>query len=107
MTKEGQTIRLTSANKDPTWANYEAAGHVEGKAAIGIRENDSAGGILYHNNPGGICGYCVSQVETLLPQGAKLTVVSPANAVPKTSRHVVGTKTFTGNSNTPKPVKVE
>jgi hypothetical protein len=59
---------------------------VEGKAAVWMRENNSSGGVLYHNHPGGTCGYCNSQIETPLPENARLRVVSPEGATPQNSR---------------------
>jgi hypothetical protein len=55
---EGKTIPLQSGGRNPAYSNYPAAGHVEGKAAIEIRNSGSSGGTVYHNNPGGTCGYC-------------------------------------------------
>jgi len=104
-TNEGDTVHLTSGNADPRYANYPAASHVEGKAAIAIRDSGSSGGTVEHNNTGGTCGFCNAQLPTLLPEGAQLTVVPPANAVPANSRAVAVPTTYVGNANEPKPPK--
>jgi hypothetical protein len=48
-----------------------------------MRENGSTGGVLYHNNTDGTCGWCNSQIERLLPKDAELLVIPPADAVAK------------------------
>jgi hypothetical protein len=65
-------VRFQSGAADPGYRNYPAAKHVEGKAAIWIRENNSSGGILFHNHPGGTCGFCNLQLNTLLPEDVTL-----------------------------------
>jgi SCP1.201-like deaminase len=80
-TNEGRIVRLRSGAANPAYRNYPSAKHAEGKAAIWIRENDSSGGVFFHSHPGGTCGHCDLQAETLLPTNATLRVVPPANAV--------------------------
>ena len=61
VTEEGNVVPLQSLKTDqadPRYANYFSATHVEGQAAIYIRDNGSAGGVVYHNNPNGTCGQC-------------------------------------------------
>jgi SCP1.201-like deaminase len=102
ITNEGDVVPLQSAGAHPLYDNYVPAGHVEGKAAIWIRENGSTGGVLYHNNPAGTCGFCNSQLKTLLPKGAKLRVVPPGNAVPKNAWAREGATEYEGNDAVPK-----
>ena len=96
---------LESAGANPSYSNYQAAGHVEGKAALEIRQTGSSGGTVYHNNPNGTCGFCNGQIETLLPEGAQLQVVPPANAVANNPWARANPTTYTGNASTPKPKK--
>ncbi|MGH7869816.1 MAG: DddA-like double-stranded DNA deaminase toxin [Candidatus Dormibacteraceae bacterium] len=63
--------------------NYPASGHVEGQAALIMRERGANSGILEIDNPNGICPRCVQQVPTLLPEGAELDVLTPLGTVPK------------------------
>jgi hypothetical protein len=95
-------VPLQSAGSDPLYKNYIPASHVEGKAAIWISENGSTGGVLYHNNTDGTCGFCNSQIGTLLPKGAKLRVVPPGNAAPKNSRARGAATEYEGNDAVPK-----
>jgi hypothetical protein len=99
-TNEGATVPLSSGS--PLLPNYAASGHVEGQAALYIREAESTGGTVYHNNTNGTCGYCNAQIPTLLPENSQLTVVPPANAVANNSRAVATPTTYTGNANAPK-----
>jgi len=101
ITREGQIYGLQSGNKDPRYPQ-PAAGHVEGKAAIILRETGSAGGTVYHNNTNGTCGHCDRQVRALLPEDVPLMVYPPVNAVPNNSRAVAVPKPYTGNSTIPK-----
>jgi hypothetical protein len=57
---------------------------------------------LIIDNPNGICGRCVSQVPTLLPEGVTLEVTTPLGTAPKT-RGRFNSRTFVGNGNDPKP----
>ncbi len=102
VTNEGEVIPLESGNTNPAYGNYAAAGHVGRKAAIWIRENGSTGGVIYHNNPGGTCGFCNAHIPTLLPEGATLQVVGPEGTV-----HLPGwynrALPYIGNSAVPKP----
>jgi RHS repeat-associated protein len=102
VTNQGRVISLQSGNPNPAFANYPAAGHCEGQAAIWIRQNSSTGGVVYHNNPNGTCGFCHAQVPTLLPEGATLSVVPPAGAVPPPRWHI-NPNPYVGNSATPRP----
>nr|WP_285300469.1 DddA-like double-stranded DNA deaminase toxin [Burkholderia glumae] len=64
--------------------------------------------MVFHNNPEGTCGFCVNMTETLLPENSKLTVVPPEGAIPVKRGATGETRTFTGNSKSPKsPVKGE
>src|SRR5580692_669781 len=79
------------------------AGHVEGKAAVWIREHGSTGGVVYHNNTDGTCGPCDSQIETLLPNKATLSVFPPPDAIAKNPSWRQGPTEYEGNDNPPKP----
>jgi hypothetical protein len=57
--------------------------------------------VLYHNNTGGICGYCDDHIETLLPKDAELLVIPPAGAVAKKQGAVVDPTLYKGNSEMP------
>jgi RHS repeat-associated protein len=107
VTNEGAVVTLKSGEKDPAYRNYPAAGHTEGKAAIYIRENGSSGGVVYHNNTDGTCGYCDKQITTLLPEGATLKVVPPENASANNSMAKDTPTEYTGNSNNPKLPKTK
>ena len=102
ITNEGSIYPLRSGDPDPLYANHPAAKHVEGKAAIIIRETGSSGGIVYHNNSEGTCGFCNSQIKNLLPEGATLVVVPPKNAVPIKQRADARPRPHIGNSQLPK-----
>ena len=104
VTHEGATLPARVGRADAL-PNYPNARHVEGQAAITIRETDSTGGTVYHNNPNGTCNYCHNMTSTLLPEGATLEVVPPANAVAPTPRWHDQPTTYTGNANDPKPPK--
>ncbi|MBR7833490.1 hypothetical protein KDL01_09450 [Actinospica durhamensis] len=81
--------------------NYAASGHVEGQAAMMMRAEKATSATLYIDNPNGICGYCRSQIATLLPEGATLEVVTPLGTVEPTARWS-SSKVFTGNERYPK-----
>ena len=104
VTHEGATYPLESGGPTP-YPNYPNARHVEGQAAITIRETDSTGGTVFHNNPNGTCNYCHNMTSTLLPEGATLHVVPPEGAVPKGPNWHAEPTTYTGNANDPKPPK--
>jgi hypothetical protein len=93
-TNEGDIVPLQSGAVYPQYSNYVSATHVEGQAAIYIRQNGSSGG-----------PYCDNMLETLLPEGATLTVIPPANAVPKNPKWNPSPTLYTGNANTPSPNK--
>lgn len=100
VTQNGSVVELTSGG--PSQYSNVSATHVEGKAAVYMRENGITEGTVYHNNTNGTCGYCNSGLPVLLPEGSTLTVVPPVDAVPNNARAVVAPKTFTGNSTVPK-----
>jgi len=80
--------------------NYAASGHVEGQAALIMREQGVSYAELLIDNPNGICSRCVSQVPTLLPGGAELTVTTPFGTVPKP--YWFNSRTIVGNASDPK-----
>jgi hypothetical protein len=103
VTNEGEQVELGSGSPDPQFRNYPAASHVEGKAAVHLRRQESTGGTVYHNNTDGTCPYCHSMLRTLLPEGAILAVVPPPDAKPKTSRWKATPTSYVGNEKDPKP----
>jgi len=107
VTNEGDVVRFTNGGRDPRYANYETAAHVEGKAAIWMRDHGSAGGVVYHNYPYGTCWTCNSHLETLLPDGVTLWVFPPENAAPKDQYWIAEPKPYVGNSETPKAPSVK
>src|SRR4029077_17919557 len=84
---------------------YPSAKHTEGKGAIWIGDNNSSGGVLFHNNTGGTCGFCDVQLERLLPNKAVLDVVPPADAVPKNEEAVATPSWYEGDEILPRPPK--
>ena len=96
---DGELTSLVSGKS--TLGNYAASGHVEGQAALIMREQGVSSAELLMDNPNGICGYCTSQLPTLLPEGAQLTVRTPLGTVPLSSRWFNG-RTFLGNAADPK-----
>jgi hypothetical protein len=100
-TKEGIMQKLKSGAPDPRYAKYPAAKHVEGKAAIFMRDIGSSGGIVYHNNTDGTCGSCRSNLPTLLPKGATLFVVPPRNPIPKNRQAESRARPYGGNGRMP------
>jgi hypothetical protein len=103
ITNEGDVVPLRSADPSSFYNNYIPAGHVEGKAAIWIREHGSTGGVLYHNNTGGTCGYCNSQIERLLPKDAELLVIPPADAIAKKRGATQDPTPYKGDNIMPQP----
>ena len=101
----GVMYHLSSGGADPRYRNYASAGHVEGEAAVAMRITQETSAIVVHNNTNGTCGFCNSQLSTLLPTDARLTVISPSDAIPNNKWAVSGTKTYIGNMNSPKPPK--
>jgi hypothetical protein len=85
-----------------SFPTYPPSKHAEGKGAIWIRENDSNGGVLFHNNPGGTCGYCDSQLRTLLPNGVWLDVMPPADAIAKNPNAKAVATSYFGDEKLPK-----
>jgi hypothetical protein len=107
ITKEGNVVPLGSGRPGRFW-NYPSAKHVEGKAAIWIRDNNSLGGAVFHNNTDGTCGFCNTQIGRLLPKDARLDVVSPSDAVAKNSMAKTGVAEYQGDETLPKlppPIK--
>ncbi|WP_079034595.1 RHS repeat-associated core domain-containing protein [Streptomyces hirsutus] len=82
--------------------NYAASGHVEGQAALLMQGMGATNGRLLIDNPNGICGYCTSQVPTLLPENAVLEVGTPLGTVTPSARWSAS-KPFIGNDREPKP----
>jgi SCP1.201-like deaminase len=101
-TNEGRIVRLRSGSASPKYVNYPPASHTEGKAAIWVRENDSSGGVLFHNHPEGTCRYCDRQIRTLLPTNATLRVVPRADAVAVDEMAKTGIENYIGNTKFPK-----
>jgi SCP1.201-like deaminase len=91
-----------SSERSPLYSNYVPAGHVEGKAALWMREHGSSGGVVYHNNTDGTCGFCNAQIGTLLPNGVRQWVVPPADAIAKNPQARQGLTYHVGNSEVPK-----
>jgi SCP1.201-like deaminase len=102
ITNEGNVVPLRSG-PPRSFKNYPPSKHVEGKAAIRIRENGSSGGVVFHNNTGGTCGLCDAQLERLLPETAQLDVVPPTGGVPKNSNAVAEPTFYVGDDVLPKP----
>jgi len=97
---DGEQIPLTS--REPSLKNYPASGHVEGQAALIMRERGATSATLSIDNPNGICGRCVSQVPTLLPEGAELQVQTPLGTVPRGPTWS-NSRSFVGNAADPLP----
>jgi SCP1.201-like deaminase len=95
-------MRLQSGGRHPVYWNYPVGGHVEGKAALWIRQNNSSGGVLFHNHPGGTRGYCDLQTRTLLPKNATLRVVPPADAIAVKEMAQSQLKNYIGDMKIPK-----
>jgi hypothetical protein len=104
VTREGVVIPLESGGLHPNYLNYPASGHVEGRAAIAIRESGSTGGTVYHNHPSGTCGFCHAQIPTLLPERVPLRVVPPANAVAPNWTWHIQLEPYLGNSAVPRRI---
>jgi hypothetical protein len=100
LTDDGRVIELKSGSPDPRY-DYPAVKHAEGKAAILMRDHDSSGGIVFHNNPDGTCRICNTNLPTLLPEGARLWIVPPADAVAPNEYWIDIPKPYTGNSARP------
>jgi len=103
ITNEGRVVPLQSG-PPRSFPGYPSSKHAEGKGAIWIRENGSSGGVLYHNNPEGTCGFCDRQLRTLLPSKTVLDVVPPPDAVPKNALAVAKPKPYVGNDIVPNPL---
>ncbi|MCX5544795.1 DUF6531 domain-containing protein [Paraburkholderia sp. CNPSo 3076] len=84
-------------------SNYDSSGHVEGNAALIMRDEGITEAVVIHNHPYGTCHYCYGQVETLLPKNAKLRVIPPENAIAPTKYWHDQPKDYFGNSADPKP----
>ncbi len=105
ITPDGKQIPFSSGNANPNYKNYIPASHVEGKAAIYMRENNIKKGTVYHNNTDGTCPYCDKMLPTLLEEGSVLEVVPPKGSVAPKPSWVDKPKTYTGNDKIPKPNK--
>jgi hypothetical protein len=103
ITNEGDVVPLQSGDRDPLYSSYVSAGHVEGKAAPWMRDHGSTGGTVYHNNIEGTCGWCNSQLPTLLPEGARQWVIPPADADAKNAWARQNLTDYPGNSAIPSP----
>jgi hypothetical protein len=103
ISNEGEIVPLQSSDRNPRYSNYPPAGHVEGKAAIWIREHGSTGGVVYHNNTDGTCGRCNSQLERLLPEDVRVWIVPPAEAVAKNRWARQALTDYVGDNALPKP----
>jgi hypothetical protein len=101
-TNEGRIVRFRSGSSSSKYVNYPIASHTEGKAALWIRENDSSGGVLFHNNPKGTCRFCDRQTRTLLPRNVTLRVVPPADAAAVDKAAKTGIQNYIGNKKIPK-----
>jgi hypothetical protein len=102
VTNEGDVVPLRSGGKSPLFRDYASAGHAEGKAAIWIRDHDSSRGVVFHNNTDGTCGYCNSQIETLLPENAILFSVPPPDAIASKRGATQNPTPYVGNRAMPK-----
>lgn len=98
-TSDGAEVKFESGG--PSAYKNASASHVEGKAAIYMRENGVNEGAIFHNNPNGTCNYCDKGLATLLPEGATLTVVPPENAMAPNMYWVDVPKIYIGNENIP------
>lgn len=103
VTNEGAVIPLESGALHPNYLNYPASAHVEGRAAIAIRESGASGGTVYHNHPNGTCGLCHAHIPTLLPEGVPMRVVPPANAAAPNWTWHIQPSPYVGNNAVPKP----
>lgn len=102
ITESGRLIPLQNGDPDPRYSNYTPAGHVEGKAAIAMRDSGDSVGIVVHNNIEGTCGYCDRMLHRLLPTGASLTVLPPVDATATKPLSVAVPKTYVGDAIDPK-----
>ena len=100
--EDGAQIPFSSGEPNPNYSNYIPASHVEGKAAIYMRENGITNGKVFHNNTNGTCPYCNTMLPTLLKEGSILEVVPPKNAIAPKPSWIDVPKTFIGNINIPK-----
>jgi hypothetical protein len=101
ITNEGNVVPLRSG-PPRSFQNYPPSKHMEGKGAIWIRENNSSGGVVYHNNTDGTCGLCDAQLERLLPHKAILDVVPPPDAIPKNAQAMAKPTWYIGDAIMPK-----
>ncbi len=74
---QGEIFFLTSGGADPKYS-WPAAGHVEGKAAIYMRENAIKYGAIFHNHPKGTCNICRTNIPNMLLSGSRLRVIPMA-----------------------------
>jgi hypothetical protein len=100
ITDEGDVVSFRSGGASSFYPTYASGGHTETQAARWMSDHGSSGGVLFHNNTGGKCGYCNSQLETFLPENVPLWVVPPADARAEKRGAVQNPKRYVGNSNT-------
>ncbi len=98
----GEHIPFSSGSANPKYKNYIPASHVEGKAAIYMRENEIKKGTIYHNNTDGTCPYCDKMLPTLLEEGSVLEVIPPKGSKAPKPSWIDRPKTYTGNNKIPK-----
>ena len=94
--------RIPLVSGSPRLPNYQASGHVEGQAALIMRERGITNAVLHIDNPNGICLYCTRQVRTLLPERSALDVGAPLGTVIP-NKWWGPSRIFTGNSRNPSP----
>lgn len=74
------------ALKDPNIRGGAVAPlHAEGHAAMLMRKNNAKCGVLYINHPGGVCNFCRTAVNNMLPKGAIMDVYDPGGGPCKIS----------------------
>ena len=99
---DGRVLERFVSGKQIPGYKFPSTKHVEGKAAIWMRENGVTDAVLYHNNPNGTCNWCHPQITTLLPEGTTMKVVPPAGTVIPTAKWYVQSAPYVGNSQVPK-----
>ncbi len=102
---DGKQYSFNSGKPDPIYRNYIPASHVEGKAAIYMRENKIQSGTVYHNNTDGTCPYCDKMLPTLLEKDSTLKVVPPQNATSSKKGWITNEKIYIGNDKIPKTAR--
>jgi hypothetical protein len=102
ITNEGNVVPFRSRGKDSFYPGYASGAHTETQAARWMSDHGSTGGVLFHNNTRGTCGYCDNQVATFLPPGVPFWIVPPADARAKVPSDVVYPAKYVGNAKDPK-----